>query len=328
MRPKEAVTMKLSQTMRFKRVDDKGMWVNFATYTRKDRDGPSVSLVPMLHVAEELFLEEAEAEIWCHDVVLLESGNVPQIRWLKGVYELFARVQRLGRQSSRFNCEEQLASSNDATSDWSKPTPNRPSEIATRIDESARGFPVSPRTIRFIKADIDRKASKHALREIPWWFWVCVPLAIIVELPQILFKLKRRDIIEMLMDGSPPKFGLGRIDRNVERFLDFVIRQRDQNLYKILEAEIRRAESASISICVQFGAGHMPALDTALIEKLGYSISSERWVLCMREDKSLAIDELDCFAISKQRYRTRLGPHISEIRKKTANKPGRSASVR
>jgi len=276
--------------------DENGMWVRITKYAHPNPSMPSITLLPMIHIGEKAFFEEMNSEMWRHDSVFLEGAYMPARKLFHLFHRAFGAFSSLSLQSGKLPFWKR----------WRRET----------VTEGRYGLTEKIRKtgcdcggcfydeIRTIRADLHRWHALKAFRTIPLWAKLTYPiliLAAILASPFLNFRdysLENDDEVHK-DDGDPKDY----FDRLMQPFWKYAMHDRDLFLRMILAEEILRPRHKSKSLCVKYGAKHMPVLAETFLQDFGYVQTDQRDVLAVKKVKDLKISDEDAgYGFSSKKY--------------------------
>lgn len=261
--------------------DENGLWMHFATFKGPRDDSPDVTLIPMVHVANKKFISEAYAETWRYDFVLYEGAYIPLSSLFRQLYPFLARKLGLTPQGSgKLSLKAQ---------GWKREVENDPYERIMVKTIDTPSLKLSRRQKQII-ADMDKKGFNKAVQDMPISAKLAFPFLLLGVLVTIPFSVKRDDLISLVEDSEetePSSF----IERCFKHYFKYAIDDRDAYLKHILKRTIMTCQSHELSICVQYGQGHMKALKAFLDDELGYRLNSARKVLAVSKTRHISLKD-------------------------------------
>ena len=263
----------------FKTIDPTGLRIAFVEYTPPSVDGPIVTLLPMIHVADKPFYTEADHTARTADVYLFESAAPSWLTW--AVSRMFNSVTK------RFSLTPQARDTKIATSeapDWTRTHPDSPRErtlIYNYCDDD--GCQHHRRNVRLVWADLDQAATRKALKRTTFMdrlkvfaFLLATPLAIC-----FMFKKDSRDeLIQIFHRNWTNPRSSSKLDI-CGSLSYYILDTRDEYLAMCLRRELDNPENAGKRIVVNYGGGHMEKLHLLLENEYGCRIRSRRSILAV-----------------------------------------------
>lgn len=211
--------------------------------TLRARHKPTLTLFPMVHVAQPGFFSRVAAQANDCDIVLYEGVKSAAGRAANFAY----RIAAAGRSP--------LSAQNVAMKSTLQETPCAGGAI-------------------WINSDVPRDRFKSLWSKVPWWqrlaFYTVMPIV------GLALRFRRvRDWLAEAMDGAADTDMDDRFGPFGPEFKEAVMDARDAHLLGVVETHI--AERAAQSIAVVWGARHMPPLIKALVYHHGYKTEAEDW---------------------------------------------------
>jgi len=261
--------------------DENGLWMHFATFKGPRDDSPDVTLIPMVHVANKKFIREAYAETWRHDFALYVGAYIPLSSLFRQLYPLLARKLGLSPQGSgKISLKAQ---------GWKREEEDDPFERIMVKTIDTPSLKLSRRQKQII-ADMDKKGFKKAIQDMPLTAKLAFPFLLLGVLVTIPFSTERNDLISLVEDSEesePSNF----IEGCFKHYFKYAIDDRDAYLKQILKRTILTCQGHNLSICIQYGQGHMKALKAFLGDELGYRLNSARKVLALSKTKNISLKD-------------------------------------
>lgn len=263
----------------FQKTNEHGLWLKFTTYSHPDGVLPNVTLLPVVHIAEEKFFTEVSQQKWFADVILFEGAWTPMRSVLQFLFPISALVMRLSPQDK---LPKNLFSRQNY-SQYKRPSPERAREkVIYGNCKCGRCDNISK---RHVWADLDENEARKLMRNIPLSARLAFPfiaIGIVIAAP---FVASKEDIFTV-EENNHKYEGDSFFDRCMAAYMTYAVGARDAYLQKTLIYEIESLQNAGKQIYVVYGSAHMPPLHTLLSQKLGYKISEERGVLAVSKNSS------------------------------------------
>jgi len=261
--------------------DKNGLWMHFATFKGPRDNSPDVTLIPMVHVANRKFIREAYAETWRYDFALYEGAYIPLSSFFRQLYPLMARKLGLSPQGSgKMSLKAQ---------GWKREEEDDPFERIMVKTIDTPSLKLSRRQKQII-ADMDKKGFKKAVQDMPFSAKLAFPFLLLGVLVTIPFSIKRDDLISLVEDSEknePSSF----VERCFKHYFKYALNDRDVYLQQILNRTILTCQGHDLSICVQYGQGHMKALKAFLEDELGYRLHFSRKVLAVSKTRRMSLKD-------------------------------------
>lgn len=290
---------------KIKVVDEKGLWYTFFRLSHESGRLPDIVLLPVSHVAGELFIRECQWEEWCSDVVLREGITNRRFKFVARIYQKIARSLQLKQEMhpAQYRSSERKNNEADLFAGWTRKAEDRPLELVTRsVNWAQRDAPANLFAVRYVAADMSSEQLGHALRTIPFWFWWCLPVVGLIALVS-LRPWKRSDMVDALTSNSALEDMRNSKFKHVRRLIEVATTERGDHLKKILGAEIPDPRNAGKTVLVRYGAAHIPAVLAYCREQLGYRIDGRDRVLAIpRDDAPEGADPDPCYGRARERF--------------------------
>jgi len=259
--------------------DEHGLWMHFTTFEGPDDEFPDVTVIPMIHVANKDFLQEAYAETWRYDFALYEGAYVPMSSVFRHIYPLIAKVLGLTPQGSgKVSLRRQ---------GWKRESEDDPREriMVKTIQNSDLNL---SRRQKQIIADMDKKGFLESVKEIPLSAKLAFPFLLIAFLLAAPFAYKRDYFFELSEDNEPEE-NPGFFERTIGHYFKYILEDRDTFLKQVLQREVDKSAGHDLTICVQYGQRHMKALVAFLQDELGYTQKESRPVLAVSRTRKMSL---------------------------------------
>jgi len=268
--------------------DESGVWMNISTYSHADKNMPSLTLLPMIHLGEKDYYRAANNETLCHDSVYLEGSYVPAKRALHFLHRVIGIFSNLtlqtGKQSFFKRWNKEAADSGRGGLEESTYTHSCDCGTCYRFK------------LRRIRADLHRWHALKAIKAMPWWTMISFPALVIAALIAAPFMNLRDMALDIKTDDD---CDCGKCDQDhfLDRFFfpifNFIQDDRDLFLRMTLAEALIMPENQGKSLCVKYGAGHMPQLAETLLNDFGYTLSTQHAILAIKKTKALDVSNVE-----------------------------------
>lgn len=279
--------------VQFNFTNETGTWVNVSKYVHPDPSMPSITLLPMIHIGEKEFFKEISLEVWRHDTAFLEGCYMPGRKLFHIFHRTFARFSGLSLQ----NGKQPL---------WKRWKRESKLQGKTGLTETIRKTGCHCGNcyydeMRVIRADLHRWHALKAFRLIPFWMKLTFPFLILAAIVAAPFLNMRDYVFEDDEDCKSKDDGfLGKI---MSPFWKFIMDDRDLFLRMIVAEEVLRPRHQGKSLCVKYGAKHMPALAQTFLNDFGYTLASQREVLAVKKTKKMDVTNIQTgYGYASKRY--------------------------
>lgn len=273
--------------------DETGAWVHISRYSHPDPKMPSITLLPMIHIGEEDFFAEMNYEMWRHDTVYLEGCYMRASKLLHVFHRSLGLFTGLKTQSGRRPLLRSWKQENRAQGQ---------NEVTETIHQTAcHCGNCFFDELRAVRADLHQWHYLNAMREIPLWAKLAFPLFLltaIITAPFINFR--SMDFFDEEKQGGDRGNVLSKMTWPFWRFL---IHDRDLFLRMVLAEDITHQKNIGKSVCVKYGAKHMPALANTLLQDFGYELTKQRAVLAVKRLKNQDLSQIDTgYGYASEKY--------------------------
>lgn len=284
----------MEQRTLFKTVDKSGLRVSFVEYANPSHDGPTVTLLPMIHAADDALYEEASYMLHTADVVLFE-GAAPS--WLLSqAKRLHAALSRRFKLALENSPRGEGSGKTSPADEWTREMVDSPREKTwthNLCDDDACDHHLHH--VRVVWADLDRAETSKVMKQATLIDKIKVfgmLLAFPFILPFVFKKDDRDDLIETL-STEWDRGGQGSGDHIFGTMKRYILDARDAYLAKCLRRELDDPENAGQRIIVKYGGAHMPVLDAVLQDEYGYRVQSQRNILAIARDPAMQAETPD-----------------------------------
>jgi len=203
----------------------------------------SLTLYPMVHVAEPEFFAQVFDQAYAADVILTEGIDTPVVRRLTRAYRVMTT-----KQSGLV-----LQSSSD---------PKAPPEKTRRADLTPEEFVALWKELPLWQRSLASVAAPLVGLRNRWW-------------------LNRKNLAkELEMDDLPDRQTRLSWSPATQAFDTAILHARDARLLDVLKQEVTRATDGT-SLALVYGAQHIPAVIGAL-PKLGFTWKESTWLTVFR----------------------------------------------
>ncbi len=262
--------------------DEHGLWMHFATFEGPDESYPDITLIPMIHVANKDFLREAHAETWRYDFALYEGAYIPMSSIFRHIYPFIAKAVGLTPQGSgKVSLKLQ---------GWKKAHEGAPRERIMVKTFNTAELKLSRRQKQII-ADMDKKEFSKAIKDMPLSAKLAFPFLLVAFLFIAPFTAKREDFFSLIEDKSDDGKD-GFFDRCIRHYFKYALEDRDAFLHFVLKNGVERCKEHQLSLCVQYGQGHMKSLVSFMQSELNYKPKHSRKVLAISKTKRMSLKGL------------------------------------
>lgn len=273
------------------------MWARVSNYAHPDPAMPTITLLPMIHIGEREFFQEMRYEMWRHDTAFLEGSYMPGRKLFHVFHRAYGRFSSLSLQSGKLPL-------------WKKWKRESKTQGKTELTEVLRKSGCNCGScdvdeLRTVRADLHRWHALKAFKTIPLWAKLIFPLLILAAIIASPFMNLRNNVLD---DGSCEGCENCEGDENffdklMAPFWKFAIDDRDLFLRMVLAEEIMRPSNSGKSLCVKYGAKHMPILDKTLLQDFGYQLMTQRDILAIKKDKDMdASDIITGYGYAVKKY--------------------------
>ena len=263
----------------FKTIDPTGLRIAFVEYTPPSVDGPIVTLLPMIHVADKPFYTEADHTARTADVYLFEHAAPSWLLWaMSRMFKYFTKRFSLTPQARDTKRVARKAP------DWTRTHPDSPRErtlIYNDCDDDACQYHL--RNVRLVWADLDQAATRKALKRATFMDRLKV-FAFLLATPQIFGFMFKKDSRDELIDTLDSNWTNPRSSSKLDIYGSlsyYMLDTRDEYLAMCLRRELDNPENAGKRIVVNYGGGHMEKLHLLLENEYGCRIRSRRSILAV-----------------------------------------------
>jgi len=263
--------------------DEHGYWMCVSYYAHPDPDMPEITLLPMIHIGEDLYYTEMNHEMWCHDKAYVEGCYIPTIGFLGALYNLVAFRSNLVSQSGKtftfklFSKKEDKKSGRD------------------QLEKVIRKFGCDCAEcysfeMPVIRADLHRWHVLKLTKKLPLLNKIGFPfllMAALIVAPFVSFRNYLFDDIdhdEQVKDNWFSRF--------IKPYEKFIIEDRDLFLRTILAEALIDTDNRDKKICIKYGKSHMPSLAETLLEDFEYKLRCQRRVLAVKRHKDMELDDI------------------------------------
>jgi len=260
--------------------DEYGLWACISYYSHPDPKMPDITLLPMAHLGEADYYTEIKYEAWSHDTAYFEACFIPARRGLHIIHRAFALFSGLTLQSGKQSFLKTWKKE-EKTSGKTK----LQEEIRTSACDCGECYNLE---LRLVRADLHRFHAMKAIKTMPWWCKLSLPLiiiAIIIAAPFI--NLRKHDFDEEDDDDEN-----GLLDKIIKPFEKFIYDDRDLFLATVMAEEITDEKNQNKKLCIKYGAKHMPALANTLLSDFEYELVEQRSVLAIARSKSMDLNSI------------------------------------
>ena len=273
--------------------DETGMWVRISAYIHPDPSMPKITLLPMIHIGEKEYFKEMSLEMWRHDTAFLEGCYMPARKLFHLFHRSISRFSELSLQSGRLPF-------------WKKWRRESKVEGQSGLTEFIRKTGCDCghchyNEMRTIRADLHRWHALKAFKLIPLWLKLTFPIFILIAVIAAPFMNFREFVFDD--DDDDLGDGTGFFGKLMAPFWRFVLDDRDLFLRMVLAEEVLRPRHKGKSLCVKFGAKHMPVLANTFLLDFGYRLADQREVLAVKKVKSMDVSNINTgYGFANEQY--------------------------
>ena len=263
--------------------NETGTWVRISHYEHSDPSMPKITLLPMIHIGEKEFFAEMNNEVWRYDTVFYEGCYMPGRKFFHIFHRTFAGFSSLKLQSGKMPLWKR----------WKREAKTQGqiglTETIRKTECNCGNCPYDE--MRAIRADLHRWHALKAFKVIPLWFKLILPFLFLIAIIAAPF-LNLRDYVfedDDTNEEDEPFF----LDKIMAPFWKFVLDDRDLFLRMVLAEEVLRPRHKGQSLCVKYGAKHMPVLADTFLKDFGYTLTSQREVLAVKKTKAMDVTHIE-----------------------------------
>ena len=294
----------MSMKRKFIKKDEAGIWVKFKRYTHIDETKPDVVLMPMIHVADNNFFQNAKQWRWNCDIVLYEHAEGKFGRLASWVFRILAKCLGLTLQGrSRNNSLKQDKQKNNqghkpvqqgyvCVEQTTRTRLDGQSERVITYNCSCGECPV--KTMRYVHADLNQEERREVLAGLPFWVFPMMAIYAIGAAIEIMLFGRREDILDGTDSGDSVFADWLREPETSWRYkiAYYIMPRRDAKLIEVLHTEIMGPDSTDKVVGVEFGAKHMRSVQRFLRHEMRYRIDEAEWLLAICIDDACNADQV------------------------------------